>query len=42
MEPLVKAAALRCGVTVLTTLGVLGWASMKYGPTVLASVNRYF
>ncbi|KAJ5660311.1 hypothetical protein N7507_006762 [Penicillium longicatenatum] len=42
MEPLVKAAALRCGVTALMTLGVLGWASMKYGPTLLASVDRYF
>jgi len=40
--PHVKAAALKFGVTALTALGVLGWASMKYGPSILASVNSYF
>ncbi|KAJ5547064.1 hypothetical protein N7494_004649 [Penicillium frequentans] len=42
IEPHVKAAALRFGVTALTTLGILGWASMKYGPSIIASVNKYF
>ncbi|KAJ5777066.1 hypothetical protein N7520_000312 [Penicillium odoratum] len=39
LEPIVKTAAIRFGVTALTTLGVLGWASMKYGPSILVALT---
>ena len=37
LQPIVKTAAIRFGVFAVSALAVVGWASMKYGPFVLAT-----
>ncbi|KAJ5693174.1 hypothetical protein N7462_002597 [Penicillium macrosclerotiorum] len=39
LKPHMLAATLRLGAVTLPALGVLGWASMKYGPSLLATLN---
>ncbi|CEJ55879.1 hypothetical protein PMG11_02109 [Penicillium brasilianum] len=36
LKPRMRAAIIRLGAVALPTLGVAGWASFKYGPTLLA------
>jgi hypothetical protein len=40
LKPRMKAALLRLSAVALPTLGAVGWASFKYGPSLLASLKR--
>ncbi|KAJ5263166.1 hypothetical protein N7478_010771 [Penicillium angulare] len=40
LKPRVALAAMRCGAVIVATIGVCGWASMKYGPLVLQNVTH--
>jgi hypothetical protein len=40
LKPRMRAAIIRLSAVALPTLGVAGWASFKYGPTLLASLKR--
>ncbi|KAJ5775109.1 uncharacterized protein N7511_000120 [Penicillium nucicola] len=42
LMPRLAAAAIKCGAVAVPVLGVLGWASVKYGPSTLVALNRYF
>ncbi|KAJ5647893.1 hypothetical protein N7490_004265 [Penicillium lividum] len=42
LMPRVTAAAMKCGAVVVPVLGVLGWASLKYGPAGLKALKEYF
>jgi hypothetical protein len=40
MKPRMTAALLRLSAVALPTLGVVGWASFQYGPSLLASLKE--
>jgi hypothetical protein len=39
-QPKVVAATMRLGALVVPVVGVLGWAAVKYGPSVVATLKR--